>query len=513
MSNPTDGPAPGAVTGGRSRIRTAALLGASVGGLEATASFVVFPEIRDTIAGGSGAAASWTLTIAGIVGAAVLLQAGRIADRFGHERLFRTGVTGFCIASLFAAASPVLWLLIAARAAQALCLSVMSPSSLALILRDVSPRRHSRTIGLWGAVTAVAGVVGAPLAGILVDVGSWRASFVMFAALSALIAALAWSAPHTVRPRSVGPPIDFLGAVTVVVGLGLLVLVLVEGNRWGWVSARTVVAGMFAVALISAAILRSKHQDDPVIPLDLLSGRNMAVACALSVTTAIGFFAHWLVMLTLLTDLWGLSLRSAALAASIMPLTMALLAVPAGRIIDRSDFHRVMVPGAVMYAVLFALPALFLDGTRQWWLILPALIGAGIGMGTVWPPLTGAGTSNIESDRLATATALIHTCQRIGGSLGSAIAVAWIAAGEPGEVATYRDPIWLLVIVGVVAAVGSSMLRRERPAHTITSRSRRRCRALSKVGSSNDASTHRAVPLTLRNVGDASAETGRSNES
>ena len=513
MSNPTDGPAPGAVTGGRSRIRTAALLGASVGGLEATASFVVFPEIRDTIAGGSGAAASWTLTIAGIVGAAVLLQAGRIADRFGHERLFRTGVTGFCIASLFAAASPVLWLLIAARAAQALCLSVMSPSSLALILRDVSPRRHSRTIGLWGAVTAVAGVVGAPLAGILVDVGSWRASFVMFAALSALIAALAWSAPHTVRPRSVGPPIDFLGAVTVVVGLGLLVLVLVEGNRWGWVSARTVVAGMFAVALISAAILRSKHQDDPVIPLDLLSGGNMAVACALSVTTAIGFFAHWLVMLTLLTDLWGLSLRSAALAASIMPLTMALLAVPAGRIIDRSDFHRVMVPGAVMYAVLFALPALFLDGTRQWWLILPALIGAGIGMGTVWPPLTGAGTSNIESDRLATATALIHTCQRIGGSLGSAIAVAWIAAGEPGEVATYRDPIWLLVIVGVVAAVGSSMLRRERPAHTITSRSRRRCRALSKVGSSNDASTHRAVPLTLRNVGDASAETGRSNES
>jgi len=452
----------------RSRIQTAALLGASVGGLEATASFVVFPEIRDTIAGGNGAAASWTLTVTGIVGAAVLLQAGRLADRFGHERLFRTGVTGFCVASLFAAVSPVLWFLVAARAAQALCLSVMSPSSLALILRDVQPQQHSRTIGQWGAITAVAGVVGAPLAGVLVDVGSWRASFVMFAALSALIAALAWSAPQTVRPRSagprsVGPPIDYLGAVTVVLGLGLLVLVLVEGNRWGWTSAKAVVAGVSAVALIVAAIMRSKHQDDPVIPLDLLSGRNMALACVLSVTTAIGFFAHWLVMLTLLTDLWGLSLRSAALAASIMPLTMALLAVPAGRIIDGTDFYRVMVPGAMVYAALFALPALFLDGSRQWWLILPALIGAGIGMGTVWPPLTGAGTSNIEPGRLATATALIHTCQRIGGSLGSALAVAWIAAGVPGEVATYRNPIWLLVVVGIVAAVGSSMLRRDRP--------------------------------------------------
>ncbi|NKB41612.1 MAG: MFS transporter, partial [Ilumatobacter sp.] len=171
----------------------------------------------------------------------------------------------------------------------------------------------------------------------------------------------------------------------------------------------------------------------------------------------------WLVMLTLLTDLWGMSLRSAALAASIIPLTMALLAIPAGRMIDGTDFYRVMVPGAIVYSVLFSLPALFLDGSRQWWLILPALIGAGVGMGTVWPPLTGAGTSRIESSRLATATALIHTCQRLGGSLGSALAVAWIAAGVAGEVATYRNPIWLLVVVGVVAAVGSSMLRRDRP--------------------------------------------------
>ena len=447
----------------RPRIQTAALLGASVGGLEATASFVVFPEIRDTIAGGSGAAASCTLTVTGIVGAAVLLQAGRLADRFGHERLFRTGVTGFCAASLLAAVCPVLWSLVLARAVQALCLSVMSPSSLALILRDVPSQQHSRTIGQWGAITAVAGVVGAPLAGVLVDVESWRASFLMFAALSAVVAALAWSAPQTDRQISVGPPIDYLGAATVVLGLGLLVLVLVEGNRWGWTSTRAVVVGVCAVALIFAAIIRSKHQDDPVIPLDLLSGRNMVLACVLSVTTAIGFFAHWLVMLTLLTDLWGMSLRSAALAASIMPLTMALLAIPAGRMIDGTDFYRVMVPGAIVYSVLFSLPALFLDGSRQWWLILPALIGAGVGMGTVWPPLTGAGTSRIESSRLATATALIHTCQRLGGSLGSALAVAWIAAGVAGEVATYRNPIWLLVVVGVVAAVGSSMLRRDRP--------------------------------------------------
>ncbi len=445
----------------RSRIQRAALVGASIGGLEATASFVVFPEIRDTIAGGNGAAASWTLTVAGIVGAAVLLQAGRLADRFGHERLFRAGVSGFTVFSLVAAASPTLWALIAARAAQALSLSVMSPSSFALILRDVPHAQRSRTIGLWGAITAVAGVVGAPLAGLLVDVGSWRASFVVFATLAAGVAAAAWSAPKEQRPVGASRQIDLFGAVTIVVGLGLLVLVLVEGNDWGWASTSTLVVATSAVILIGVAVQRSAGQADPVIPLDLLSERNMALACVLSVTTAIGFFAHWLVVLTLLTDLWGLSLLSAAMTASVMPLVMAIIAIPAGSAIDRFDFRHVMVPGALLYSLLFAVPALWLTSDQSWWVLTPALIGAGIGMGTVWPPLTGAGTSRVAPERLATATALIHTFQRVGGALGSAITVAWIAAGVPGEVSTHRDPMWLLVIVGAVAAIGSASFRRD----------------------------------------------------
>lgn len=447
----------------RSRIQAAALAGASIGGLEATASFVVFPEIRDTIAGGNGSAASWTLTVAGVVGAAVLLQAGRLADRFGHERLFRAGVTGFTVFSLLAAASPTLWMLIAARAAQALSLSVMSPSSFALLLRGVPHEQRSRTIGLWGAITAVAGVIGAPLAGVLVDVGSWRASFVVFATLAGTIAAAAWSAPHEQRTPTVTAPIDLVGAATIMTGLGLLVLALVEGNDWGWTSARTMLVAASAVVLIGIAVHRSTGARDPVIPLDLLRERNMALACCLSLTTAVGFFAHWLVILTLLTDLWDLSLLRAAFAACVMPLVMAVVAVPAGRAIDRFDFRHVMVPGALVYALLFALPAALLGSDPSWWLLGPTLVGAGIGMGTVWPPLTGAGTSHIAPDRLATATALIHTFQRIGGALGSAIAVAWIATGTPGEVATHRDPMWMLVIVGVVAALGSAMFRRDDP--------------------------------------------------
>lgn len=316
--------------------------------------------------------------------------------------------------------------------------------------------------GLWGAITAVAGVIGAPLAGLLIDVGSWRASFIVFATLAAAVAAAACSAPKEQRTLVAATPLDLLGAATIVIGLGLLVLALVEGNNWGWTSARTLLVAAAALVLIGLAVQRSRGQADPVIPLDLLGERNMALACGLSLTTAIGFFAHWLVVLTLLTDLWNLTLLSAALTACVMPLTMAVIAVPAGRAIDRFDFRHVMVPGALVYASLFGVAALLLDTDQNWWVLGPALVGAGIGMGSVWPPLTGAGTSRVAPERLATATALIHTFQRVGGALGSAIAVAWIASGTSGEVATYRDPMWMLVVVGVVAALGSAMFQRDR---------------------------------------------------
>ena len=184
------------------------------------------------------------------------------------------------------------------------------------------------------------------------------------------------SRPARAATRPVGAPPDVVGALLTIAGLGLLVLGLVEGNKWRWLSGPTI----------------------------------------------------------------------------------AVLAVFAGRLIDRIGYRRVMVPGAVIYAAAFALPLLLLTEERQWWLVIVSLIGAGIGMATVWPPLMAAATAGVPRDRVATVTATINTVQRIGGAVGSAIAVAWIAAGPSRVLATHRNPLWLLVIGGVGIALPANVL-------------------------------------------------------
>ncbi len=444
---------------GASRLRTAAMLGGGIGGFDASASFILYPEIRDTIANGDGAAASWVLTIGGIVGAAVLLQAGRLADRFGHHRLFAVGVTLFTVSCLAAAISPTLLVLVGARAVQAVGLAVMGPSSVAIIVDSSPPGTHSKSLGRWGTITAIAGVIAPPAMAVLVGIASWRGAYLSFALVGAIVAAIALPGANKVDVKPAAPNPDLLGAGCIMTGLGLLVLGLVEGNGWGWLTPRTIGVLATSVLLVGFTVVRSRTQADPVVPLDLLKRWNVSLASAVGLIAAIALYAQWVVMLSLLTELWDVSLLPAALLLSLMPGSMAVFATFAGSMIDKVGFGKVMVPGALIYSLLFLPSALGVGAEPNWFLLIPGLIGAGIGMATVWPPLTGAGTRNLPSDRLATASAVIHTFQRIGGALGSAIAVAWVAAGSPGAVATYRDPIWMLVIGGVLIATGSVAFR------------------------------------------------------
>ena len=100
----------------------AALLAGFIGGWDASSSFFIFPDIKETIANGDAANASWVLSTPNIVGAALLLQSGRLTDKYGPERLYRFGVIFYTFGVLLCTIAPTLWTLVGA------CLLYTSPS-------------------------------------------------------------------------------------------------------------------------------------------------------------------------------------------------------------------------------------------------------------------------------------------------------------------------------------------------------------------------------------------------
>ena len=145
--------------------------------LDALVLFVAFPSIQRSFSAVSSDELSWVLNGYTIVYGALLVPAGRFADRVGRKRVFLAGATLFTSASMLCglAASPA-WL-IAARVLQALGGAMLTPTSLALTLAAFSQQRRSVAVALWGAVGALAVVTGPPLGSLVVQLAGWPGIF------------------------------------------------------------------------------------------------------------------------------------------------------------------------------------------------------------------------------------------------------------------------------------------------------------------------------------------------
>src|SRR3954469_6497525 len=86
--------------------------------LDVTVVNVAFPDLRRDFADVSLSSLSWVVTAYGVVFAALLAPAGRVADLIGRRRVFLAGVAAFTIASALTAAAPSATTVIAARTLQ-----------------------------------------------------------------------------------------------------------------------------------------------------------------------------------------------------------------------------------------------------------------------------------------------------------------------------------------------------------------------------------------------------------
>src|SRR5258708_3006 len=103
---------------------------------------------------------SWILTAYAIVFAALLVPAGRLADRYGVKQAFLFGLAVFTLGSLGCALSGDLWVLVGLRCLQAVGAAAPGPTSLRVVVTALSSarRKHSLPVlALGGSLGAAAG--------------------------------------------------------------------------------------------------------------------------------------------------------------------------------------------------------------------------------------------------------------------------------------------------------------------------------------------------------------------
>ena len=241
--------------------------------LDATIVNVAFPDIRTSFAGATLSGLSWILSAYGIVFAALLVPAGRLADVVGGRRLFLAGLGAFTAGSLLCALAPGVTSLVGARVLQAAGGALLVPSAQLLIMAAFPPGQRMRVIGVMAGVAALASALGPVLGGLVVDLGGWRLVFLVNLPIGLAALALGGRMPAPAVAGGVARP-DLVGSGVVIGAVGLAALGAVQGPVWGWDDPRVLGAFLGAAVLVPVLLRRCRRHPAPALALSLFKLRS-----------------------------------------------------------------------------------------------------------------------------------------------------------------------------------------------------------------------------------------------
>jgi EmrB/QacA subfamily drug resistance transporter len=420
--------------------------------LDTTVLFVAFPDIVATFDSVAPAQLSWVLNAYTIVFAALLVPAGKFADRLGHKRAFLFGSALFTVASMACGIAPSAGVLIVFRVVQAVGAATLIPSSLALVLRAFPPAKVPFAVAIWGATGAVAGALGPTLGAVLVESASWRWVFFINLPIGVFTVLAGRRILHESRDDTAVLPAP-LGVVLIMAAAGLVSLGLVQSESWGWTDPRTIGAIVGGLAVLAVFVVHQRTTAAPALNMELFAIRNFSWGNAATFAFGTAFTAMFFSSILFLTEVWGYSILRAGFAVAPGPALVAVLAPFMGNLAGRIGQRPLLLGGGAMFAFGGLWRLVLLDGTPHYVTeYLPSMLFTGIGVAMCLPQLSSVVAQSLPPNRLGVGGGSNQAIRQFGGTLGVALTIAFIATPLSLDDALANfDLVWWLLIVGGVA--------------------------------------------------------------
>ncbi len=402
----------------------AAVLAATIGAssmafIDGSIVPIALPAIQGDL-GADFATLQWIVNIYTLFLGALVLVGGAYGDTLGRRRIFLIGTVLFVAASALCGLAPTSALLVAGRALQGIGAALMVPQSLAIISASFPEATRGRAIGTWTAASALTTSIGPPLGGLLIDLLSWRAAFLINLPIGVAVIWLTLTRVPETRSGST-QAVDLAGGVLATVGLGALTAALVYWPTRG--IGDLVVGGGFAVAAVTlvAFVAWEARARAPIMPLGLFrdpvfAGINLLTVLLYGALSGALFLAPYT-----LIGLYGYTATEAGLSLLPMGIAIALFARRFGAIGDRIGPKLPMVGGAVVVALSFAWFGWTEAAGGYWVGVFGPMLGIGLGMAAAISPLTTTVMNAVEDRLSGTASGINNAAARIAGLLAVAV--------------------------------------------------------------------------------------------
>ena len=404
----------------------AVALGVMMVALDGTIVAVANPSIQSHLHA-SLADIQWVMNGYMLALAVTLIPIGKVGDRFGHKKVFVTGMVGFALFSagigLSGDTAKSISLVIAFRVAQGVFGAMLMPTALALLRETFPVDKLNAALGIWAGVIGASTAAGPIVGGFLVQHVNWESCFYVNVAVGAVALAMTLLFVLETAPSPAARSFDFVGIALLSAGLFSLIWALMKASAYGWGSARTIGFFVGAAAALVLFVLCEFRAAQPLLPMRLFRSVSLSVGAVLMFSLVGSMFF----MSFFMQDVHGLGPLMSGVR--MLPLTGTLIigAPLAGLVIQKVGPRLPMAGGLVVTAAgLFGLSRLGTASGPNDALLWFVLIGLGLS-----PVMVGAADVIVGSapvELAGVAGGMTTTAMQVGGVLGTSVLGAVMSA-------------------------------------------------------------------------------------
>ncbi len=407
-----------AARSGRGQVLAGLMLVIALAAMDAAIVATVVPPIVNDLGGFS--LFPWLFSVYLLAQAASVPIYSKLADLYGRKPILLIGVVIFLAGSVLCGISWNMVALIAFRGVQGLGAGAILPIAMTVVGDLYTVVERARIQGWLSSVWGVSAVVGPAAGGLFAEYLSWR--WIFYVNLPIGVVALFMVATR-LREQVVRRPhhIDVTGSALMFLGVGLLVLGLLEGGvHWAWTSAASI--GVFAAALLALGgfVWQERRAPEPTVPGWVLTRRAPLGAALTNAVIGLLMIGMITFLPTYAQGVLGTTPLLAGFILAAMTVGWAGIAAFAGRLYLRIGFRDTALWGTSLTIVAALLLGLLPGSAPLWALALASLLmGCGIGLPAVSLLVGVQSVVGWEQRGVVTGTALFT--RMLGSAIGAAV--------------------------------------------------------------------------------------------
>jgi DHA2 family multidrug resistance protein len=368
---------------------------------------------------------TWVITTYAVSEAIMLPLTGWLTARFGTLKQFVVATALFTVASIMCGLSTNMEMLLFSRVLQGIVGASMIPLSQTLLMSIYPPEKRGAAIGLWAMTVVLAPIAGPILGGWLTDNASWRWAFYINIPLGLFVSFTTYMVFKKIGWKDiiVKAPVDILGIIFLVIGIGSLQLMLDTGSEHDWFNDSFIVSlAIISFIFMVIFVIWELHQKNPIVDLKYFKDKNFVVGVLALSLGSTAFFATVVIIPIWLQNYLGYTAFDSGLATATTSVFVVLLAPVIGANMHKFDSRKLVAFGFICFFLASYWGCNLTPDVTKGHIALTRLF-VGLGLAFFFIPLNNILLANIPDKEIAAASGISNFTRNIGNSFGTSLVV------------------------------------------------------------------------------------------